>query len=426
MSRKRVFSCPKYSVAKSVAKLLHKGTTLDSLDVVKDARLLFRVHGRKFFLAPPRRPGGPYYIRFAPPSNGRRRIRTVHRSLRTNVVAAAKARAKLIIEPILNGQWETAEKLKSKSGYGTIGAIIERYQSQAEDRPATVRNNSSAIRLLVRTVHGGDSDAKSSSVLTGDLIRQFERIRMAGAKTEPARRRARASVRSYVVQARSLVAPRKMRFYEDINLPDLDAFRKERVEMPKRSKPRALDTGVIAAINAAAPKLASTDPAVYVAFLLFSRLGLRNVEIRNARWRWIENGRIGIIERPEENFYPKGSEGWVPIAPDVLKELMRFRHLSTNDYIVPGVTATDRKDAVDRRHSAWVGQWIKDRSKTSYELRRYAGSLVYNATRDILKVRDFLRHASVETTQQWYAYLLDDVPSIGMNDFVPSLHVAGA
>ncbi len=68
-----------------------------------------------------------------------------------------------------------------------------------------------------------------------------------------------------------------------------------------------------------------------------------------------------------------------------------------------------------------VGQWIKDRSKTSYELRRYAGSLIYNATRDILKVRDFLRHASVETTQQWYAYLLKDVPSIGMNDFVPSL-----
>jgi integrase len=113
----------------------------------------------------------------------------------------------------------------------------------------------------------------------------------------------------------------------------------------------------------------------------------------------------------------------VPIAPDVLRELMRFRHLSTDDYIVPGRTATERKDAVDRRHSAWVGQWIKDRSKTSYELRRYAGSLVYNATRDILKVRDFLRHASVETTQQWYAYLLDDIPSIGMNDFVPALGV---
>jgi hypothetical protein len=190
--------------------------------------------------------------------------------------------------------------------------------------------------------------------------------------------------------------------------------------MPKRSKPRALDIGVIAAINAAAPKLASTDPAVYVAFLMFSRLGLRNVEIRNARWGWIENGRIGIIDRPNENFYPKGSEGWVPIPANVLKELMRFRHLSTDDYIVPGATMTERKIAVDRRHSAWVGRWIRDRAKTSYELRPYAGSLVYYATRDILKVRDFLRHASVETTQQRYAYLLEDVPSIGMKDFAPA------
>src|SRR5437868_5501049 len=185
--------------------------------VVKDARLSFHVHGRKFALAPPRRPGGPYYIRFEPPSTSGIRVGTVHRSLRTNVIGAAKARAKLIIEPILNGQWETAEKLKSRSGYATIGAIIERYLSQAEDRPATIRNNISALRLLVRTVHGGDPDAKSSSMLTGDLIRQFERIRMRDAKTEPTRRRARASVRSYGVQRRSLVAwPNQRLHFEDL------------------------------------------------------------------------------------------------------------------------------------------------------------------------------------------------------------------
>ena len=387
---------------------------------MKDRRLLFHVHGRKFYLAPPRRPGGPYYIRFEPPSNSGKRVGSVHRSLRTNVVAAAKARAKLIIEPILNGQWETAEKLKSRSGYATIGDIIERYLSQAQDRPSTIRNNSSALRLLVRTVRGGDPDAQSASVLTGDLIREFEWIRIADAKTEPARRRARASIRSYVVQARSLVAPRKMRFYEDINLPNLDTFRNEKVEMPKRSKPRALDTGVIAAINAAAPKLVSLDPAVCgVLDVLATRPAQRRDP--NARWSWIENGRIGIIERPEENFYPKGSEGWCQSRLTCLKN-MRFRNLSTNGYIVPGITATDRKEAVDRRHSAWVGQWIKDRSKRAMNCR-YAGSLVYNATRDILKVRDFLRHGSVETTQHWYAYLLEDVPSIGMNDFVPVLRV---
>jgi len=51
------------------------------------------------------------------------------------MIAAAKARAKLIIEPILNGQWETAEKLKSRSGYATIGELLERYQAGAVIEP---------------------------------------------------------------------------------------------------------------------------------------------------------------------------------------------------------------------------------------------------------------------------------------------------
>ena len=95
---------------------------------------MFHVHGRKFFLAPPPRPGGPYYIRFEPPSNCRGRIRAVHRSLRTTVVAAAKERAKRIIEPILNGQWEIAEKLKSKSGHAAaMIALASSRQSRRDE-----------------------------------------------------------------------------------------------------------------------------------------------------------------------------------------------------------------------------------------------------------------------------------------------------
>ena len=143
-----------------------------------------------------------------------------------------------------------------------IGQLLAQYKAGARHRPNTIRNNSSALRLIVRTVRACDPDTQSSSVLTAELIRQLERIRMASATTEPDRRRSRASIRSYIVQARSVVAPRKMRFYENLNLPDLNGFRNERVEMPKRTKPRALDTGVIAAVSAAAPKLAVSDPAV--------------------------------------------------------------------------------------------------------------------------------------------------------------------
>ena len=111
--------------------------------------------------------------------------------------------------------------------------------------------------MLIRTVYpGSDPDTQNSSILTGELIRQFEHLRIAAVKTEPERRRTSASIRSYVVQARSIVAPGKMRFYHDLILPDLSDFRKEKVEMPKRTRPRALDIGVIAAINAAAPQIA--------------------------------------------------------------------------------------------------------------------------------------------------------------------------
>src|SRR6516165_4111121 len=174
-------------------------------------------------------------------------------------------------------------------------------------------------------------------------------------------------------------------------------------------------------MEAAAPRLASEDPAVYVAHLLFSRLGLRNIEIVNARVHWISDGSIGIVNRPEEDFFSKGAEGWVPVAADVLKEILGFRALCVDGYLVPGANRTERHDAVYRRHSKWVSQWIKDRTKTSYELRRYAGSRLLDMGATIFEVRDFLRHRDVETTQKSYAYRLQNrqLRTIGMHDLLP-------
>ena len=179
----------------------------------------------------------------------------------------------------------------------------------------------------------------------------------------------------------------------------------------------------LAAMEAAAPSLAIDDPGAYVAHLLFSRLGLRNIEIVNSRNHWINDGSIGIIDRVEEDFFPKGSEGWVPLAADVLKEVLSFQPLCTDGYLVPGANRTERHDAVYRRHSKWVSKWIKDRTKTSYELRRYAGSRLLDLGASIFEVRDFLRHRDVQTTQQWYAYRLQNrqLRTIGMSDLLPTI-----
>ena len=353
----------------------------------------------------------------------------VFRSTATKEIADAKRIAAQIIESFWTDSGRGAEPLKLRNDNATIGELIAKYRHNAGQRPSTLRSNIRSLRMIVKTVHGGDPDAKPTSVLTANLIREFEKRqldraqkRATAAMRSTVIQRVRTSTASYVRQARSIVALRKMKFYETLKVPDLGGFRGESVETPQRSLPRPLDMKALTAMNAAAPALAESDPGAYIAHLLFSRVGLRNIEIVNARVHWISDGSIGIVNRPEEDFFPKGCEGWVPIAPDVLKEILKFQPLCTDGYLVPGENRTERHHAVYRRHSKWVAQWIKGRTKTSYELRRYAGSRLLDMGATVFEVRDFLRHRDVQTTQIWYAYRLQNrgLRTIGMKDLIPN------
>jgi len=352
----------------------------------------------------------------------------IFRSTGTKEIAAAKRIAARIIESFWTDAGRGAEPLKLRNNNVSIGELITKYKENARQRPDTLRSNIRSLRMIIKTVHHGNPDTKSTALLTANLIREFEKrqLERAEKRATPASRsaaiqRVRSSTASYVRQARSIVALRKMKFYEGLKLPDLTAFRAETVETPKRSLPRPLDMKALAAMEAAEATLAKDDPGAYVAHLLFSRLGLRNIEIVNARVPWVSDGSIGIVNRPEEDFFPKGCEGWVPIAPDVLKKMLSFQPLCTDGYLVPGANQTERHDAVYRRHSKWISQWIKGRTKTSYELRRYAGSRLLDMGATIFEVRDFLRHRDVQTTQQWYAYRLQNrrLRTIGMADLLP-------
>jgi integrase len=397
---------------------------------MKDRKLLIRVRctTRKFYLHPPRPGRNDWHVRFTAPTTieGTRRI---FRNTGAKEIGPAKHIAAKIIESFWADAGRGADRLRLRNDNAKIGELIARYERNALQRRATIRSNVRSLRMIVKTVHGGDPDAKPTSLLTANLIREFEKRqldraqkRATAATRSTVIQRVRTSTASYVRQARSIVALRKMKFYDGMKLPDFAAFRGESVEAPKRSLPRPLDMKALTALEAAASALAKTDPGAYVAHLLFSRMGLRNIEIVNARVHWINDGSIGIINRPEEDFFSKGCEGWVPIAQDVLKEILRFQPLCTDGYLVPGANRTERHHAVYRRHSKWVSQWIKDRTKTSYELRRYAGSRLLDMGATVFEVRDFLRHRDVQTTQMWYAYRLQNrqLRTIGMCDLLPA------
>jgi hypothetical protein len=158
----------------------------------------------------------------------------IFRSTGTKEVAAAKRIAAQIIESFWSDAGRSAERLKLRNDLATIGELIERYQENASQRTSTIRGNSRALRMLVRTVYPGDPDESSTTVLTADLIRQFERRsilraeeRASSSTRSRAIQRVRSSTASYLRQARSIVALRKMKFYEGMRLPDLAAFRAE-------------------------------------------------------------------------------------------------------------------------------------------------------------------------------------------------------
>jgi hypothetical protein len=249
------------------SKLVARNGRCVSISAMKDRKLLIRVRctTRKFYLHPPRPGRNDWHVRFtAPAINGTRRI---FRNTGAKEIGPAKRIAAKIIESFWADAGRGADRLRLRNDNAKIGELIVRYERNASQRRATIRSNVRSLRMIVRTVHGGDPDQKSTVLLTANLIREFEKrqIERAEKHATAATRsksfeRVRTSTASYVRQARSIIALRKMKFYEGIKLPDLTGFRGETVETPHRSLPRPLDMKALTAMNAATPGAGGKRP----------------------------------------------------------------------------------------------------------------------------------------------------------------------
>src|SRR5262245_30292689 len=209
-----------------------------SIGPMKNRKLLIPVRctTRKFYLQPPPPGRNDWHVRFVPPSVDDV-AREIFRSTGTKEIAAAKRIAAQIIESFWIDAGRGAERLKLRNDHANIHELIERYKQNAAQRPETIRSNVRSLRMIVKTVHSGEPDAKSTSILTANLIREFEKRQLERVEKRPANvtrlsalQRVRASTASYVRQARAIVALRKMKFYEGLKLPDFGGFRGESVE----------------------------------------------------------------------------------------------------------------------------------------------------------------------------------------------------
>jgi integrase len=367
--------------------------------------------------------GGCFFVRFQVLGKDR------ERSTGTTIEAAAKERAKQIVEAEIGGDFYKSQALKVRSDARPLREICDRYLAKFGSTK-TSRGNVAALRKLVLLGCGQSLETATTAVLTAKLVRDFEAAQekritrdRSGAMDRGVEQRVRGGIWITVRHARSIFARKFMHWYEDLGLPRLDDFKGQGVLMARRrGDPRPLDEAAIAGMFAASKQLAIDDPASYVAFILFALMGMRNSEIRHARKSWLRrNGEgwvLDIIDRPEENFFCKGYERHVPIGSDVVDLLDRYYKQSPDGpFLVPAAHKTERYDIVDRRHGQWAGNWIKGYTKVSYELRRYAGSLVLKKTGSIMAAKKFLGHSSVQTTEKYYAYMLGDLPALSFADF---------
>jgi len=301
----------------------------------------------------------------------------------------------------------------------TLGDLLDLYETLA---PAEIgiaqgaKRNAGQLLRIVETVKTG-TDARSLRVeeINDDLARSYIAL---------ARKQSRSdtSIRSSINQARSLFTPKLRHLYDKkLHLPKILGFSLSSLHLKTSTEEFVPfpEVSVQQMEQAAHGPLRECQPSAYRAYLLTSRLGLRNSEVIAVRRHWFEthNGQRLLVlkDRPSEDFKLKNSlSGAIGVSDELWSQLTEGLE-EKFDYLIDETTATGRFDAAYRTLNRFIRQYLPDRQKGAYELSKWAGSIV--ATRSgIYAAQQFLRHRSVKVTESYYATYLLTIHGISAAD----------
>ena len=316
---------------------------------------------------------------------------------------------------------EILGRVRARDDFDTVGALCDAYRAVVrrlgEPEQSTAQRNVMALGRVLRAVHGDvDTDKLSTVVLSQDLVTRYVLACVPAGLTKADEDRARRSLVSTLLQARSVVTRKLMGEPElkKLNLPDFEPFRKANAgKNPTKFLPLPSYELRRKTVRAAARLHRERSP-LYPVYLMASCLGMRSAEIHNARWSWIEKDRgqsvMALRNRPEEDFRVKGARpGSVPVPPAALARLMEYRR-ADSPYILAPATPTERRNLVEREFAAWMvglGWDALDTTKRSHELRRLYGSKLWTKYgKEVCHVR--MRHSSFSTTERHYLHLNAD------------------
>ncbi|HEX9888003.1 MAG TPA: tyrosine-type recombinase/integrase [Nitriliruptorales bacterium] len=172
--------------------------------------------------------------------------------------------------------------------------------------------------------------------------------------------------------------------------------------------PRALTRPAAEAVYAAA---AAAGPRWHVAVCLLACQGLRNTEARGLRWDAISAGTMRFVAKG-------GSEHALPVLPDTAAALASWRaHCPSATWVM--ASPLPHRDAPCsakylRRGVGEVGVAAGLGHLTPHQLRHTCAILLLNAGARPHEVRDWLRHASLATTDIYTHVNPDHLLDVGM------------
>jgi integrase len=368
----------------------------------------------------------------------------VCQSLNTTDLELAKARRTQLAKKAGAEKWADVDALKSRRTVALLRDVFMAYTAAATGRDLeadTAAHNLNALRNIIRQVHGAafDSATTTAAILTPELLDAYQTKAMAGAGADYlARERTKRTVRSTIIQARSVFARWTSGVYKHLNLPDLAGFRNfhpNRAETNVyRLPPQVLIERTIAGARRLRTASRDSQRARYAAFLCCYDLALRAGEAVALRKDWFEvlpvkdpvTGQIAmrrflkIIRRAD--FKPKwNKERTLPVSEEVwthLQEILR----SEDPYVLPGGAFTTRDNLVKRQFARWlrkIGWSAREYPKAAHELRKLMGSRWFTELGAEV-AQEWLGHRNVATTCSFYATLRSQPKALAMEGLRPT------
>lgn len=350
------------------------------------------------------------------------------KSMQTGDLREAKAKAKNFEQSVRKAKSILElELLKNKTRFAKLSDICKVYLSACVKREITGR--SMDVSTANRNVNSlaqivGDLD-QSSRCLTTKNLDNFAQSRLVGLKGA-ALQKGRNTVESIHRKARSVFSDWALQIYRDENLllPDVVEWKKYRAVKEDHGSYRLPieDPDLCARVRESGGELLTKKDRLAVGWLVSYELALRAKEAAFLRWDWFvsrgEHFGLLIINRPEQNFKPKGTNREIQVHRDLFEEL-KIQSSGSDGFILPGGSFTDRYNYIVRELAGWMrGQGFdRDRfNKATYELRKLKGSEWYSSPDLGPQVaQEWLGHKDISTTCKYYAALDRKVSPLAPN-----------